>query len=508
MGKLIITVKNSGKGDAFDVTGEIQAGSSRSALAFDRTISFGTIAAGAEVKREISIQAKEETPTADAALTVELKEANGFDAQPLRVAFKVKAFVPPQLVVADMGINDQSGNSRIEPMEMVEVTARIQNIGHGDARNVTVDVETGANVFLAGDSDSRSHFEIGGLPAGKFQDVKFTFYTNTRIKNGEQIPLTLRLREARPQFNASHPLQLAMNAPAKGTQDFVVTAKDAKQEDIHLATGLSVDVDSRIPEGKKAMENDVAVIIGNRHYTARGVPEVAYADRDAKIMREYMIQTFGFKTDNVIYEENATLSKFNELFGTVDKPKGKVFNWMKKGANLFIYYVGHGAPDLETQDAYFVPVDANPQYIATNGYRLQTFYANLGKIQAKKITVVIDACFSGNSDRGFLFKEISPALVKVKTGYRGPQNALVMTSAAEDQVSSWYKDKRHSLFTYYFLKGIQGEADVNSDGRITVGEMKAYLTENVPHMARRLNNVEQHPVIVGNDQEILVSLKK
>jgi hypothetical protein len=238
------------------------------------------------------------------------------------------------------------------------------------------------------------------------------------------------------------------------------------------------------------------------------VPEVAYADRDARMMKEYLTRTFGFKPENIIYEEDAGLSKFNEIFGT-EKSRGKLHNFVKKNVSkVFIYYVGHGAPDLEAGEAYFVPVDGNPQYIAANGYRLQLFYDNLGKIPAKGFTVVIDACFSGNSGGGLLFKNISPTMVKVKKDYQGPRNALLLTSAAADQVSSWYPEKRHSLFTYYFLKGLQGEADTKGDGRITAGEMRAYLTDKVPYWAQRLNNVPQNPVVTGGENEVLVTLKK
>ncbi|HBL54251.1 MAG TPA: hypothetical protein DDZ34_09715, partial [Syntrophaceae bacterium] len=126
----------------------------------------------------------------------------------------------------------------------------------------------------------------------------------------------------------------------------------------------------------------------------------------------------------------------------------------------------------------------------------------------KKVTVVLDTCFSGNSDRGMLFKNISPTLVKVKKEYRGPQNAVLMTSGAVDQVSGWYPEKSHSLFTYFFLKGLQGQADVNKDGKITVGEMDAYVKENVPYMARRLTGNEQNPVVTGNAADVIATLKK
>lgn len=507
-GKLIITVQNSGKGDAFDVQAELKADKRLQGLSYDRTVSIGTVPSGGSVTKEISLKAAEDISTDNVSFDVEIKEANGFDATPLKIVFKTKAFEPPKLVVADIGIDDQNKNSRVEPMEIVELTVRVQNIGHGDARDVAVDVQPGTNVFLAG--EAVTHFNLGNIPAGKFRDVKFMFYTNNRIANGERIPITVQINEKRPRFQAAHALNLTMNAPQKRIQEVVVKAQETERKaDIQLATGLSVDVDMNIPEGEKAGKYDVAVVIGNKNYAPSGIPNVEFADRDARIIKEYLIRAFGFDPDNILHHEDATFARFNELFGSERDPKGKLYKYVKEGVSrVFIYYVGHGAPDLESGEAYFVPVDANPQYIASNGYRLQTFYSNLSKIPAKKITIVLDACFSGNSEKGLLFKNISPAMVRVKKEYASPTQALLITSAAVDQVSTWYPEKKHSLFTYYFLKGLQGEADLNRDKKITMGEMKEYLKENVPYMARRLSGMEQTPVVTGNDQEVIIQLKR
>ena len=96
----------------------------------------------------------------------------------------------------------------------------------------------------------------------------------------------------------------------------------------------------------------------------------------------------------------------------------------------------------------------------------------------------------------------------MKKEYQGPANAVLMTSAAVDQVSTWYREKKHSLFTYYFLKGLQGDADVDKNGQITVGEMEQYLKEQVPYMARRLSGAEQQPVITGNPADVMAVLKR
>ncbi len=507
-GKLIVTVQNAGNGDAFDVKAELKPNKRIAGLSFHREVSIGTIPSGKAVSIEIQLQTDEDIPTDTLSFDIEVKEANGFDAAPMKLTFKTKAFEPPKLVVADIGINDQNKNARIEPMEIVELTACIQNMGYGDARSVSVDVQPGQNVFIAG--DGKSHFELGGIQAGKFKDVTFIFYTNNRIKDGEKIPLAIQINEARAKFNANRPLTLVMNAPQKKVEEIVVKGEDIdRRAEIALAGGLSVDVDMRIPEGEKAGKYDIAVIIGNKNYRVSGAPDVEFADRDAVIMKEYLMRAFGYDPQNIIYEENATFAKFNEIFGSEKDYKGKLYKFVRNGVSrVFIYYVGHGAPDIESQDAYFVPVDANPDYIRTNGYRLQTFYDNLSKIPAKKMTVVLDACFSGSSEGGMLFKQVSPAMVRVKKEYRGPTNAILITSAATDQVSTWYPEMKHSLFTYYFLKGIQGEADVNNDRKITVGEMKAYLNEHVPYMAGRLKGRAQQPVVMGNDSDVMVVLKK
>ena len=75
----------------------------------------------------------------------------------------------------------------------------------------------------------------------------------------------------------------------------------------------------------------------------------------------------------------------------------------------------------------------------------------------------------------------------------------IFTSAGNQQVSSWYTEKKHSLFTYYFLKALQGEADNNNDNQFTRGEIHDYLYDHVEYNARLLNR-EQTPQLDTNDK--------
>jgi hypothetical protein len=264
-----------------------------------------------------------------------------------------------------------------------------------------------------------------------------------------------------------------------------------------------VNVDLNIPRIYAPNPDGIAVIIGNKDYVNTDVPDVEYASADAKTVKQYAASMFGFSEDNIIFIENAKKSDFELVFGTREVHQGKLYNWVKSGrSDVFVYYSGHGAPDLSSGKAYFMPVESDPNYIRIGGYSLDVFYANLSKLPAKSVTVVLDACFSGGSQNGMIIRQASPMFIEVEMPVLGGPGAL-LTSSSGDQISSWYPKGGHSLFTYYYLLGMRGEADTNRDRRITLSEMKAFVVENVPYAARRLYGREQTPVIKGDPERVL-----
>ncbi|PIU19047.1 MAG: hypothetical protein COT18_09240 [Elusimicrobia bacterium CG08_land_8_20_14_0_20_59_10] len=87
----------------------------------------------------------------------------------------------------------------------------------------------------------------------------------------------------------------------------------------------------------------------------------------------------------------------------------------------------------------------------------------------------------------------------------GADKIDIFNSSKADEVSSWYPEKRHSLFTYFFLKGLQGAADKNKDHAITAAELEEYVAENVPSMARRLYGRKQTPGYTGQRGKIVAA---
>lgn len=252
----------------------------------------------------------------------------------------------------------------------------------------------------------------------------------------------------------------------------------------------------------------VAVVIGNKSYAPGTVLDAKYALQDAQRVKTWLVSALGVAESNIIYIENATSAQFNEVFGSSDNPAGKLAAAVQAGvSDVFIYYSGHGAPDIGSKRAYFVPADADPGFIALSGYAVDTLFNNLAQLSAHSVTVVLDTNFSGNSAGGTLLKNVSPALVKTEQYFPKLANVTIFSGASQGQVNAWHDGQSHSLFTYLFLKGVEGSADGNRDGSISALELQKYLQQAVPYEARRLGDTEQTPVLTQIQDRVLVNVR-
>ena len=224
-------------------------------------------------------------------------------------------------------------------------------------------------------------------------------------------------------------------------------------------------------------------------------------------MRDYLVRTLGFLDGNVVFIQDATQATFNSVFGTERDHKGRLFDLVKPDrSDVFIYYSGHGAPDLDTGKGYLVPVDCDPKRVDLNGYPLELLYRNIARLPAKSATIVLDSCFSGDSQRGSLIPGVSPIVPVIDNPLLEAGNATVLTASRAKEVSGWYGEKQHGLFTYFFLKALQGAAD-DGDGALTLAEIRDYVGDTgdgVPYWARVLHSTDQHPQVTGDEALVLV----
>ncbi|MFA6315910.1 MAG: ankyrin repeat domain-containing protein [Elusimicrobiota bacterium] len=246
----------------------------------------------------------------------------------------------------------------------------------------------------------------------------------------------------------------------------------------------------RLPE----RPDDFALVIGIGKYS--DIPEAQFAERDAAAVKDHLLAA-GFPSRNVIqlFGEKAGRSAMEKFLET----------WLPRNVNedsrVFFYFSGHGAPDPKTGEAYLIPWDGDPGFLENTGYPVRRLYEKLAGLRAKEVIVAMDACFSGAGGRSVLAKGARPLVMKTDAA-EAPQNLTVFAAASGDQITSTLEDQGHGTFTYYFLKGLSGEAK-DASGRVGTQALYDYLKPKVQDAARRQNR-DQEPVLRSQgDRELI-----
>jgi len=255
------------------------------------------------------------------------------------------------------------------------------------------------------------------------------------------------------------------------------------------------DVD-RVPALNTTIKkNAYAVVIGIEQYREK-LPKADFADRDARLVGEYLTKVLGYPEENVIVRTNdrATRTDLVKYF------EEWLRNNVEKDSSVFVYYSGHGAPNTKTGEAYFVPYDGDPSFVESTAYPVKQLYAALDKLPAKDITVVLDSCFSGAGGRSVLAKGARPMGLSIENATLASGKTVVLAASGGDQISNSFEEKGHGLLTYYFLKGLQGEGDANKDGAIDMAELYDYVKPNVQRVARKQYNNEQTPQLLASPE--------
>jgi uncharacterized caspase-like protein len=172
--------------------------------------------------------------------------------------------------------------------------------------------------------------------------------------------------------------------------------------------------------------------------------------------------------------------------------------------------------DNGTHDVYLFPYDARKELVKDRGYSLNKLYSDLNSLNAKSVTVILDACFSGSSRQtvNYQSESISNAkAVRIKMPELSNRpwdtnpNFRLFTSSSGEQTSLGYDQAQSGLFTYYLAVGLQGDADANDDGIIMIDELVTYVTENVTREAKNIRGGAQTPEFFGNGNMVIEKIR-
>jgi hypothetical protein len=354
---------------------------------------------------------------------------------------------------------DDNGNLVFEGGERIRVRVDVVNTGAEDLHNVSA--------TLSGTAAVISQFPATTLSAGRLQPGQ-----------SRSLEFMATLPQAVQQQKAE--LQVAVSDPATGAPPMQALTVSIQP------TGMSSDDVDQLPATPVGFKrpHTYLVSIGIGSYRDQQAAARKYAASDAELVTTYFQSLGGVPASNV-----RLLQDWKALRPDIDEA---LLDWlpgrMNKEAVVIVYFAGL-ATVTSNGEVYLVPYDGHINS-SSRAYPLKDLEAALNRLKAKQTLFVFDGTVSrlgtGTDARS------KPALPQWHAS-GGSTVRIIATNGIGKVVED--EEHRHGLFTYYLLRALRGESDVNRDGEVTLGETIAYLNQKVSWASRTHYGQEQRPAV-------------
>ena len=455
-------------------------------LFFDE--SLGNLFPGESKEIIVSVRSNMKLKTGIVKVDIYISEANGFSKyknNPKQILFPSLEFKSPDVRIVDQIFSLPKGG-KLAKGELVDLTLQLQNIGQGKATDVVLSFTLNENVLAI----KGKEFPISILRPGESKTCLLQFIANEEYDKNE-IDIYYDISEYYNKYGANGVITTSLNTELKETPT-IIAGKEWQETEI-ITAQLTSSVDKNIPTNS-IVDNRFALVIGNEDYASfqsglQKEQNVDYAVNDAMIFEQYALRTLGVKLENMFSITNATSGIMSQEIKKVIKLTELEGN----DAELIIYYAGHGFPD-DQQVPHLIPVDVSGGDLS-RAINLQELYKDLGNLKAKKVTVFLDACFTGGGRESGLMASRG---IKVKPKEGSLSGSLVVFSASSgDQSSLPFNKEKHGVFTYHLLKALQ-----DAEGVISYGDLYNAINIEVNKTTLRNQGMEQTPK-VNTSQKVI-----
>lgn len=213
----------------------------------------------------------------------------------------------------------------------------------------------------------------------------------------------------------------------------------------------------------------------------------AYADpsltldfpaKDARDFTAAMLAQKGGLYADVVFKTftDAQATK-NEILDGLD--------WIRKETTnddvAMVFLAGHGTTDTDGS-YYFLPTDVDEQRLFRTGVRYSDIETAVRSIAGKALFFV-DTCHAGRVTAGRPRARNLPDISALVNELASAENGAVVFAAAGKRQDS-LEDARwgNGAFTKALVEGLNGAADLERNGRITVDLLSAYVTRRVKEL--------------------------
>jgi len=222
------------------------------------------------------------------------------------------------------------------------------------------------------------------------------------------------------------------------------------------------------------MSGKYALIIANTDYGDPALAQLTAPGKDAedfaRVLRDKEIAAFD--------EVNVLL---NNSEPQVREAIDEFFDQKKRDDLLILYFSGHGVRD-EAGSLYLALKNTTRARLRATALKSDFIREAMDQSYSKRIVLILDCCNSGAFAQGT--KAIIGGSVGTASAFGGTGFGRIVLTASDSTQFAWEGDKvigetQNSLFTHFLVKGLEGEADHDYDGRITVDELFDYAYEQI-----------------------------
>jgi hypothetical protein len=478
-------LQNNGKGEAYALVLKIEELSGIAGLQFQKEIAKGNLAAGGKIVVRVPVVGSMALQSGKSNFRITVQEGNHFNSEPFSLAVTAKAFKKPELVIADAMFSNSRQEGKIALGEKVQLDIIVKNTGEGEARDVNISFVNPDKVYAG----SRDQIQFASLKPGEQRTLNYEFFANKQYTDSV-IPIQVKITESYGRYGVAEIKSVSLDLSlAKAT--IPVIEIQGEEQVVRAENGssfLTSDVDRNIPVSNTANSNTRVLIIGNEEYAKyqTGLTEEAnvdYAKNDARMFKEYCEKTLGIPAANIEYITDATSSRMRQSISLLNRMMKS-----REDMEVIFYYSGHGLPDPVSKDSYLIPVDVSSENFE-GAIRLKELYQKLSEHPSKRVTVFLDACFSGGA-RNLALTSGSRGVKITPSDEQLAGNLVVFSASSGSQTSLSFREQKHGMFTYHLLKALQ-----QSKGNLTYQELGDQLKRNVGFASLGINKKEQDPQV-------------
>jgi hypothetical protein len=258
------------------------------------------------------------------------------------------------------------------------------------------------------------------------------------------------------------------------------------------------DLDPTAGKRVEGNDNALALIVGISDYKRTEAPAI-YADKDAQFFHDYASLKLGIPDQNITTLVNEKAEQGDVLLAVKD--------WLRRSSkpgksDVYVFFAGHGLASQDGEQMYLLPFDGRPRLLDKTAILREELFDDIASANPRSVTVFLDTCYSGTTRGTDMLIASRPIAIKALK-QSVPDNFTVMTAARGDQTAKPLEEAKHGMFSYFLMKGMEGEADTNQDNKITAGELHSYVQKNVIQQS----SGSQTPELQGDANRVLVQFQ-